>query len=305
MKKWISLFILASAAVLSLSALPDFRLPAAVKQGDTFTVLIAAGPEEGPFQVSLVINGRKLSRTLSFPLPGGEEAGQAAVLGLSSEQVPGRASIRISRKGQEIYRESSFQIVSRSFETMEIALNGRNSSILQSRDPKKAEEWRLLWDILTRVDPQGVYHTGPLRVPLDDYVETAHYGDRRRYLYEDGSASTSVHNGFDLYAPAGTPVRAAGAGRVVLSRKRIISGETVVVEHLPGVYSLYYHLQERFCGEGDLVESGELLGTLGETGLATGPHLHWEIRAAGIPVEPLSLIALPLLDKDVVLGKIE
>ena len=71
-----------------------------------------------------------------------------------------------------------------------------------------------------------------------------------------------------------------------MARSRIVTGDTVVIEHLPGVYSLYYHLDEIFVEEGEEIAVEALIGTVGSTGLATGPHLHWEIRVAGVPVSP-------------------
>jgi len=102
--------------------------------------------------------------------------------------------------------------------------------------------------------------------------------------------------------PTGTPVAAAGAGKVVFAGDRIVTGLTVVLEHLPGVYSLYYHLNDIAVAEGDVVEQGTTVGGVGSTGLATGPHLHWEVRVSGVPVKPEPLVSLPVLDKDSIFG---
>jgi murein DD-endopeptidase MepM/ murein hydrolase activator NlpD len=80
-----------------------------------------------------------------------------------------------------------------------------------------------------------------------------------------------------------------------MARDRIVTGNTVVIEHLPGVFSLYYHLDSIGVDEGDVVEQGERIGTVGMTGLATGPHLHWEIRVGGVPVAPEEASRVPLL----------
>ena len=90
-------------------------------------------------------------------------------------------------------------------------------------------------------------------------------------------------------------VAAAGGGKVAMARERIVTGFTVVVEHLPGVYSLYYHLDGLAVREGQRVSAGDPIGTVGSTGLATGPHLHWEVRAAGVAVDPDVLVAGPLV----------
>jgi murein DD-endopeptidase MepM/ murein hydrolase activator NlpD len=81
-------------------------------------------------------------------------------------------------------------------------------------------------------------------------------------------------------------VFAAGAGRVALAENRISTGWSVVIEHLPGLYSLYYHMDSLAVKAGQMVKQGEEIGKSGATGLATGPHLHWEMRLNGSPVNP-------------------
>jgi murein DD-endopeptidase MepM/ murein hydrolase activator NlpD len=78
----------------------------------------------------------------------------------------------------------------------------------------------------------------------------------------------------------------------------------VIIEHLPGLYSLYYHLDKIHIAEGTLVEAGTLLGESGSTGLSTGPHLHWEIRVAGENADPDAFMARPVLDKAAILSKL-
>ena len=81
-----------------------------------------------------------------------------------------------------------------------------------------------------------------------------------------------------------------------MSTFRIMTGNTLVIEHLPGLYSLYYHLDTREAEKNDFVEQGQLIGTVGHTGLSTGSHLHWEIRTCGIAVDPESFLRSDILD---------
>ena len=71
-----------------------------------------------------------------------------------------------------------------------------------------------------------------------------------------------------------------------MAENRISTGWSVVIEHLPGLYSLYYHCSELNVKEGDMVKQNQLIAKSGATGLATGPHLHWEIRLNGSAVVP-------------------
>jgi murein DD-endopeptidase MepM/ murein hydrolase activator NlpD len=77
---------------------------------------------------------------------------------------------------------------------------------------------------------------------------------------------------------------------VVLSADLYYAGETIMVDHGLGVYSLLAHLSQREAQAGDVVEAGQRVGLSGATGRITGPHLHWSVRLAGARVDPLSLV---------------
>jgi murein DD-endopeptidase MepM/ murein hydrolase activator NlpD len=81
--------------------------------------------------------------------------------------------------------------------------------------------------------------------------------------------------------------------------ERITTGNTIVLEHLPGVYSLYFHLDQIFVEEGDWVEQKQEIGLVGNTGLSTAAHLHWEIRVNGVAVNPDSFLEERVIDFDV------
>jgi murein DD-endopeptidase MepM/ murein hydrolase activator NlpD len=99
------------------------------------------------------------------------------------------------------------------------------------------------------------------------------------------------HQGADFSASTGTPIRAPNAGRVVLAMDLYFSGNTVVLDHGAGLYSLFAHLSRIDVKDGGLVATGDVLGAAGATGRVTGPHLHWAVRLGGQSVDPLSLMA--------------
>ena len=103
-----------------------------------------------------------------------------------------------------------------------------------------------------------------------------------------------AHKGVDFAAPTGTPVRATGDGRVVLVGRQTGYGNVIVIQHRGAYSTLYAHLS-RFAGSlkaGSTVRQGELIGYVGQTGWATGPHLHYEFRVSNVQRNPLT-IALP------------
>ena len=98
------------------------------------------------------------------------------------------------------------------------------------------------------------------------------------------------HNGIDLDSPHGSPVRAAGDGRVILAQSWSGFGNTVVIQHGGDVTSIYGHLSRFGTSVGRDVREGNVIGYIGCTGLCTGPHLHFEVREDGAPVNPLKYL---------------
>lgn len=112
------------------------------------------------------------------------------------------------------------------------------------------------------------------------------FGERRVF---NGQAR-APHSGADLRAATGTPVHATNRGRVVLAKDLFFTGNTVIVDHGLGIYSLYAHLSRIDVKRGEVVKSNQIVGLAGATGRVTGPHLHWAIRMQGARVDPFSLV---------------
>lgn len=102
------------------------------------------------------------------------------------------------------------------------------------------------------------------------------------------------HLGLDIAGRTGEPVRAIGAGTVVMVARRHIGGGTVVIDHGMGLHSRYSHLSAFSVREGEAVRRGQKIGAVGRTGRVTGPHLHLAVDLAGVHVDPLSLLDLDL-----------
>lgn len=101
------------------------------------------------------------------------------------------------------------------------------------------------------------------------------------------------HAGTDIAAPLGTPVAAAGDGKVVLTAGDLFySGNVVVIDHGYGLQTIYAHLNKITAQKGQKVKKGEIIGEVGKTGRVTGPHLHWGASLKGIRFNPFSLLRL-------------
>lgn len=174
----------------------------------------------------------------------------------------------------------------RTFFEETIELNAQNTAIKTDDSPKRTTQIEKLNTIINTISPSDIYNLKSMVSPTTSTRYTAYCGDRRTYAYSNGKSSTSLHYGNDYGIPTGTPVTACGTGKVVMAENRISTGFSIVIEHLPGLYSLYYHLSELSVNEGDMVKPGDIIGKSGATGLATGPHLHWEMRLNGAAVRP-------------------
>ena len=121
--------------------------------------------------------------------------------------------------------------------------------------------------------------------PVDGRVSSP-YG-MRQLDHED---EARLHKGMDFAAPEGTPIRAARDGVVAFAGPRGGYGNTVVVDHGDGTQSLYAHASVLNVREGERVRKGAEIAQVGSTGHSTGPHLHFEVRKDGDPVDPASLL---------------
>jgi len=106
-----------------------------------------------------------------------------------------------------------------------------------------------------------------------------------------GHRGRRMHDGIDIAAPAGTPVRAAAAGRVVYADSRLAGyGKLIILRHRHNQFTAYAHNQRNLVRKGEHVKAGQVIARVGSTGRATAPHLHFEIRRGSTPVDPLAYL---------------
>ena len=122
--------------------------------------------------------------------------------------------------------------------------------------------------------------------PVLNFEVTSRYGWRKHPF----SGRVSLHDGIDLAAPEGAPVMAVERGRVLFAGRQGASGNLVVLQHADGYETFYAHLQEVLTVAGVVLGRGQLLGFVGRTGQATGPHLHFKIAHLGAYIDPEKLL---------------
>lgn len=131
------------------------------------------------------------------------------------------------------------------------------------------------------------YWNGAFFDPVPAHLAEAfasYYGGRRSY---NGSGYYYFHSGLDFYSLMGGDIYAAAPGKVVFKGSLLLHGNTTLIDHGWGVYSLYAHQSEILVQLGQQVSAGQLIGRVGSTGRSSGPHLHWEIWVGGLQVDPM------------------
>jgi hypothetical protein len=232
---------------------------------------------------------------LALPVQARRDIALGAVmflLGVPVDAPVGEAVIAVS--GPDGITSAGFRtlVSRRDFRRDDIRLNQALTSLRVDQDPLKDKQARRYLELLGTTNTDMVFMDQGFIRPVAGERRTSLFGDIRRYIYADDGTAWSIHNGVDYGYPTGTPVWAAARGRVALAEDRIVTGKTVVLEHLPGVYTIYMHLHTMSIQVGDVVEQEQAIGTIGATGLATGPHLHWELRVSGLACDPETLAGL-------------
>lgn len=138
--------------------------------------------------------------------------------------------------------------------------------------------------VLRGVTPEAAWD-GPLRRPVFGRISSP-FGITRSYR----ATASWPHRGLDFAAPAGWPIVAALPGRVVLARFLPTYGNFVILDHGQTVHTSYLHMTARAVREGEFVGAGQVLGTIGKTGLATGPHLHFGTHIGVTAVDPEEML---------------
>ena len=144
------------------------------------------------------------------------------------------------------------------------------------------EEINIRAQTFAQFTPQKLWN-GPFIFPSTGAI-TGPYGDGRSY---NGGPVSTYHSGTDFGAEEGSPVVAAGAGRVAWAGFLAQRGNSVIIDHGGGVFTGYHHMSRIDVAIGVDVAQGQQVGAIGATGLATGPHLHWELIIHGVNVDPV------------------
>ena len=265
-------------------ALFDLRLvPDQVKQGGIATLRIHGTAPAEPVRVR--VGGRELVSS-----PAAADVPRVLWIGVDLEEAPGPkeiAAVGIGSLGRPATARARLLVLSGGYPVQHLSVPRTFTELDAATLDRTAREKATL-DRLWETATATRLWRGPFRSPLDGSPRAAGFGLKRIINGEP----RAPHTGADFSAPAGAPVLAANAGMVALSEEHFFAGNSLVLDHGEGLYTMYFHLQERLVRPGQRVVAGEMVGRVGSTGRATGPHLHWGARLLGARIDPEELLRL-------------
>jgi murein DD-endopeptidase MepM/ murein hydrolase activator NlpD len=163
----------------------------------------------------------------------------------------------------------------------------KNELLLPSE--QKEEEIRTLLQVIETNTPDALWE-GSFSFPVENPQIISSFGKKRSYFFAGAFSFIRFHRGIDIRGATGDPVYAPSNGVAVLVQNRITTGNTLVLDHGQGVFSLFFHLDSVQVQTGDRVEAGDRVATIGSTGFSAGPHLHWSLIVNGVNVDPTDWI---------------
>ena len=208
------------------------------------------------------------------------------ILGIDLDTAPGeqRAEAVLTRDdGHVERRELTVDVLSKKFPTTQLNVAEKFVDMSKANLNRSARESKEVGAIYGRITT-SIVPEEPFSVPIPG-VAGKNFGERRIFNGEP----RAPHSGADLHAAVGTPVHATNRGRVVLAKNLFFTGNTVILDHGLGIYSLYAHLSRIDVKPGEMVKNSQIVGRVGATGRITAPHLHWAMRVQGARVDPFSL----------------
>lgn len=246
-------------------------LPAQVKQGEVVWLDIEQNPDEG--QVSQVSFLGKV-----YPVFPQENNHITSVIPVPVDYTPGSYMVSLKDNNGTFLASKAIKVTSAGYSKQNI----RVSSSVGGIQPEPGE-LAAIGNLKTHTNPSKQLWDKDFTAPTPDCMNSP-FGNLR---YHNGKFTGNYHKGIDLKSPMGRPIKAPTDGIVTIARPYRLHGGTVGLDHGQGLSSVYIHMSKILVKPGQNVAKGEVIGHVGSTGFATGPHLHWGLYANGQPVNPI------------------
>ena len=263
--------------VQQAGALQARVFPSKIQPGDAFMVMVSGlKSATGP---TALLN----KEPLSFSICGDGCYVAIAAVDLNSRPRTHRIVLRAGKQKRVL----RLRVLKGGFKTIHLTLPEEKVSPGEEdieRIEREADLLKSIWEVASERLWEGDFV-----LPLENPFSTP-FGTKRIINKE----AVSIHQGLDMQGEEGEGVKASNRGRVVITEELFFGGNTVVVDHGQGIFTVYMHLSGFNVSPGDLVEKNDLIGYVGSTGRSSGPHLHFGVKVAGINANPVALTRLKL-----------
>jgi len=255
--------------------------PERIEQGSVAHIIVTCLSLEADISYSWRDNGAKLFNTKTGLYSG--------FLPIAAKQKTGPTSLTITvRYPDSTTRtlKAPFNVTAKEFSVQRLTIDESKNTLSQKNLARHNSERALIVEMFAKSQPRKLWNHAFVE-PLHGRLSTP-FGVKR-FINDQ---PRNPHSGVDIAAPLGTPVKATSSGIVSLTGEHFFAGNSVYIDHGRDVFSMYFHLDSIAVQDGRMVEKGDIIGHVGATGRATGPHLHWGIRIQNTPVDPFSLLTL-------------
>lgn len=275
----------APAPPLRFGAVRSISINPPLEQGRTSRLVIET---TRPLPLTANWNGLPLA----LRVPSVESTYYEALVPVPALLGPGTFPLTVTYSaatGRLLHRQQLVTVADGGYESQILSLPPDRATLL---DPTLVlSETAKVTAVWSQLRPELLWTEPFLRPIPAEYVTTSPFGTRRSY---DGGPIDSYHAGQDFGAPAGVTVTAPANSVVALAEPLQVRGNAVILDHGQGIFTGYWHLSELLVTPGQTVAAGDPIGLVGNTGLSTGAHLHWEMRILGVAVDPMQFVDEPL-----------
>jgi murein DD-endopeptidase MepM/ murein hydrolase activator NlpD len=244
--------------------------PAAVRQGEVLKLHAAKEAAKAR------MNG------ITIPLFAEADGSSFGLMPVGVEEAPGEYKLEFLDGAGSAIHETTVTVHDAHYPKQNVVISQALSELRAS-----TEEADTVHAFLTSVSPVR-YWEEPFKAPVSGCMNSP-FGASRLH---NGKPTGDYHGGVDQHGAMGAPIRAVAAGTVKISQMFTLRGGTVGIDHGQGLETIYMHMSRFAAKEGQQVQAGDVIGFVGSTGRATGPHLHWSLYANGHSISPNQWVRL-------------
>jgi murein DD-endopeptidase MepM/ murein hydrolase activator NlpD len=210
-----------------------------------------------------------------------------ALVGIDLDRKPGPYEVVVTSGGAHpLTTRKAFAVVAKQFPRRVLKVSPDYVNPPPEQLARIAADSEFQKTVYAHSASEPAWRTGLIR-PVAEPANSS-FGSRSVFNGE----ARSPHAGTDFLSPTGTPIHAPAAGRVLGARDLFFTGNTVIIDHGLGVFSMLAHLSRIDVHEGQTIAQGDIVGLVGATGRVTGSHLHWALRVGTARIDPLSVLSL-------------